>query len=237
MTTSKFYCDTDICPGDFVYMGNLDRAPSERYGRTQEIHMIDLATYSDYSGSGAVEMSNYRSMLANEDLKPHLVAIYGDYGTHGLAFLGSPEDAPEDVRDALAALSEYPLYSDDDHSVLETELEREEWANYGKRDFARALTAMFDRLWDEDKHDVDSDDVRLDELWLLGCDTLNINGGSGFIIETGGTVHFYIDEWIETAEHRLREGTAPQELATMIGDVAGDATVNDDDDVSDAVSE
>lgn len=215
MSISTFYVAASTQPGDSVRFSDLESAP-RRHGFggelgdpiTQELSVIDLASYSDYSGS-AVERSNYRVLMADENIAPHLVEVYGSHGSAALAFLGSWDDlrsdpAREDLRDAVSALSEYPVLSDDDHSYLEAESEDAAWSDYGALDFRRALQTLFAAVDPEHEHDVDAvDDATLADLWRRGCDAFNVNGGSGCAFETGGAVHFYVREWIDTAQgHR-----------------------------------
>jgi hypothetical protein len=188
---------------------------------TQPITVIEGTSHSDYSGC-AVERSNERVMLANPQIAQHVIQVTGSYGYSALAYLGT--EPPQSIRDALAALDNYPILDDDDHSALEVELESEAWGDCGRKDFRKALQILLDELDPDFEHDVSETseraaccDAAIDQLWYAGCDAYNVNGGSGCLIETGAIVHFYIKEWIDraraeptaAAEHdaRYRDGT------------------------------
>lgn len=213
MTVSVFYCDPeDFIPGESGHYGRLER---KHYGKCRtRICLIDYATGSDYSG-GSVERSNYLVMLGDPEIRPHVIDIHGGHGTYAIGYIAPDQDHPEDIRvegfpealrDAIASLARYPLLDEDAHSEREMELETEAWESDGRKDFRRALSKHFDGMtWiSEDveyEHDLDVvPDEEIDTLWRDGCDAFNVNGGTGFVVETGELVHFYIKEWIRGYE-------------------------------------
>lgn len=191
--------------------------------------IIRCTEFSDYSGSD-VERSNYRVILndgSDSKLRPGMIQIIGQNGYQALAYdatLG-PVPGDEELYEMLCGVSEYPLIDEDDHSELESDLESEAWVSHGLDDFKRAIVEVLD-LFDDDggaeaghEHELPDDDERhtllgidiIDsvavkwgglwwDLWSHGCDEFNVNGGSGFQVETGGGVHFYIDEWMKRAK-------------------------------------
>jgi hypothetical protein len=233
----EFTTDTrkEHCPIRIMYVTNHGHAPvgpyyaSELYDRphmagfnVMPIAIIRATEHGDYSG-GSVEASNYRAMLANEDMKPNLVEIYGSHGYQALAYdatLGPVPDSWE-IANALDGFeNHYPLFDEDDHSELECELETEAWDDHGRSDFRRKLEVVLDTLDGDHEHELPDDDepyslpicanpntcsdpetwkAFLWDLWRAGCDELNVNGGTGFVIETGSLVHFYIDDWAAKA--------------------------------------
>lgn len=236
-----YYVNPDTKPGDTVHLGGTtcDRTPWREL--TRPLVAIDATAYSDYSGS-SVERSNHRVMLADEDMAPHLVRVIGSHGTAMLAYFPTdesmPDDAhsaPEPLRDAIAAMADYPILDDDDHSELETELETEAWAGHGREDFKRAFGAVlnpFDDDGQEHQIALPDDDAACPvadtidsvaatwgdfwwDLWRKGCDEFNVNGGSGFTVETGGGVYFYVADWIDRALGMER--TNPSEARRRIG--------------------
>lgn len=190
--------------------------------------IIKATEHSDYTGN-AVEQSNYRMMLANEDMQPHLVEIYGSHGYRALAYDATLGPYPEswELANALDGFENHDsIFDDDDHSALESELETEAWDDHGRQDFRKALIPVFDALDDDGgaeagyEHELPDDDApyalgivfdanvcsdaetwqtALWDLWHAGCDALNVNGGSGFVVKTGSTVHFYIADWCAKA--------------------------------------
>ncbi len=203
MNTTR-YAPADTVAGDSLHWSDLSNDRSEYYGKTIAITPIDLACWSDYSGS-LVEASNARVLLADPDLAPYLVSLVGSHGSQGVAYLGTDEDPPDALRDVLACLADGSYLNDSDHSDLEMETESAAWDSFGARDFRSALADMFAELAGAD-FDLDIiDDDRIFDLWRRGCDSFNVNGGSGFENENGDSIYFYIDEWITRAERDPRD--------------------------------
>ncbi len=141
--------------------GNVPDDPTEgdatwSYGSwvddtTETTHaLINYTLWSDYSGS-TVERSNERSL--REDYPGTFVKLYGGYGTSGLmlpvdrptAWFADDDDGGlerwQSLLEDLAHLEDYPLYSDDDHSALETEIADEAWDAYARADLLRDLAS------------------------------------------------------------------------------------------------
>lgn len=200
---TTFWAPADTVAGDSLHWSHLDRDRSEHYGKTVAITPIDLACWSDYSGSLACQ-SNARVLLADKQLAPFLVSLVGSHGSQGVAYLGTAQDPPEKLHDALCAMADCVLIDDEDHSSLEMEREFEAWESDGDSDFRRALARLF-AAWADDAGDPASFDLdaipveRMREIWDRGCDALNVNGGSGYVNECGDAIHFYIDEWTSKA--------------------------------------
>ena len=192
--------------------------------RLRPLAIIKYTEHSDYSGSD-VEASNYRVLCDAKDID-HLVQIYGSHGYKALAYdatLG-PVPSCEALSEMLEQLEGYPLLDEDDHSELERDLEMEAWGDHGQDDFRKALAPLLDAIDPGHEHELPDDDAEAPEamattaagfarecsdantwkmllwdLWRMGCDQLNVNGGNGFVVETGCTVHFYIDDWCAKA--------------------------------------
>lgn len=206
------YVPETVTPGNSYHIGSFSVTDKPFYECTQPIAIIGLTEHGDYVG-GDVEASNYRVLAEDKSIAPHLIHLYGSHGYKGLAYQAYTGPFPpcEELADALESMQDYCLLDDDDHSALEMELETEAWSDDGRADFVRALGGLFDELDDDYEHDTDAlihdaDGVLvearrdlIDNLWREGCDVFNVNGGSGFCIETGCTVHFYIDEWCKGA--------------------------------------
>lgn len=179
--------------------------------------IIEYATGSDYSGS-LVERSNFR--VLQRDF-PWLVEIYGGHGTQGLAYLGRRENQNDALIEAIDSLADYPLLDESDHSELECETEDEAWSDYGESDFVCALNEYLDEIDPDYEHEVTDETIKacalprrhypdcLDSVWALwreGVDAFNVNGGSGCANEQGDSIHFYIDEWIDSATKPVYPG-------------------------------
>lgn len=200
-------------------------------GRVRAIPLtvIEIATGSDYSGN-LVEVSNFR-MLKREF--PWLVELSGGYGTRGLAYLGKRKNQNPALIEAIDSLTDYPIYSDDDHSELEWERAREAWSeDYGGRhDFRRALAAYFDEVYAPDEHDLDEiDDKRIDQLWYDCAERLM--GGEDHLNESGESIYFPIRNVIDKIKRSWPgldrpsyDGTRPSINDQLVA-IASDATIN-----------
>ena len=140
-------------------------------------------TMGDYGGSGTIGKSNIRTILAMAEEKewntdcmsystwnriggyyertgdggevfegddpPIVVEIYGSYGSRTLYLLEC-----EQTADIIAALADYPLLDDCDHSQCEMEAELEAWDSWLRSD-------LLDTLDDDDHpaHELMDDDL------------------------------------------------------------------------------
>lgn len=222
------YCGADPAAGP-VHASEL----TERIylQRDHAIAIIKATEHSDYSG-GSVEASNYAAMQELSVREPAawpLVQIYGSHGYQALAYdatLG-PVPPTEELCAALEGFEDYGIFDDDHHSATEAELEAEAWDDHGRKDFRKALTSLLDDIDAEHYHDIPDDedqapagilgdgtsgnwDSTLLALWVTGCDVLNVNGGSGCVIETGCLVHFYINEWRKGCDDMERTNPSVQ---------------------------
>lgn len=237
------------CPIRIVYSGsNPNAGPIHATELTDRIYLprdyplavIKATEHSDYSG-GDVQASNFRAMWANEDMKPHLVQIFGSHGYQALAYDATLGPFPDswDIANALDGFeNHYPLFDDDDHSELESELETEAWDDHGRRDFREALVKLFDSIDDSYEHELPEDDSPvavgsmasfLNGLWSKGCNEFNVNGGTGFVVETGCVVHFYISDWCARAGADKRYATL-KPIHRLLNEIAvACRTVEDDE--------
>ncbi len=161
---------------------------------------------SDYSG-GARERSNHRTLLANEDIAPHVIRLVGSHGYQALAYDASLGPVPlcAPLADVIDQLHDGEAVDEDDEIALESELEREAWEPDGRRDFRRAVLPLLDLADPSHEHEDDNmSNAPVDELWHGGCEMLNVNGGLGCTIEQGCTVYFHIRAWLAAAERAIR---------------------------------
>lgn len=102
----------------------------------QEADVIDVpyTVWGDYVGS-TVERSNFRAFV--EDYPDTFVEIYGDYGSHCLYLPTFKLSA--DLVEAIRHLFDYPLYDEQDHSMLENDIAWEAWDGYLKFDINREI--------------------------------------------------------------------------------------------------
>lgn len=165
-----------------------DLRPQRSYRAEVPVLVPDLLSFSDYSGSD-IERANvkvWRQEFASDE-GTAWVEVTGAHGAEAIAV--NPDAITDEMRATLDALTDYPLISDEAAGEVETELFDEAWESWGRRDFKRYI---------EKEYTVDLDDVpeeSLDEMFHEGADHLNINGGPGYQIETGGGVHIYLEPW------------------------------------------
>jgi len=228
-----YYVLPTVKPGDSISWGSLSRDPEIRnyeyphepggFSRGTFVNYtgvlftpIPYCTYGDYDNSSLTERSNHRVIRAEF---PWLVHVYDNHGSEMIGYLGKRENQNSRLIEAIESLESYPVYDEDDESELEMTLEWEAWCDHGRQDFAKDLVKLLNGWFTTRDHEIDvptedSDPMlpqskrhristMLDEIWHDGCDRLNVNGGSGMVIESGGNVHFYVDDWIEKASRYL----------------------------------
>lgn len=224
-----YYVLPTVKPGDSIPWSQLSH---EQDIRTYECHEgswqhltyqgvtftpIPYCTFGDYDNSSTTERSNVRTVRAEF---PWLVHVYGDHGSEMIGYLGKRENQNPRLIEAIQALERYPVYDESDESDLETETAWNDWCSDGRKDFARVLVKLLDQWFTDREHEIDLDDLdenpernykdrhgltlAIDELWALGQDYLNVNGGSGHKFE-GGSTYFYTDEWVEKASRYLTQ--------------------------------
>jgi len=230
---------TETMTGDTIHASELDYRQCRWAGRP--LALIKCTEFSDYSG-GSVQRSNYRVILGDiEHRRPGIEQIFGSHGYQALAYdatLG-PIPADDELCEMLDGVNDYALIDDDDHSELESELEAEAWDDYGREDFKREVLGVL-ALHDPDQEQEAPDDDAMCtvadcidsvaatwgefwwDLWRHGCDEFNVNGGTGYQVETGGGVHFHTTGWCDRAKHmeRTNPSEARRRLAVALNRIA-----------------
>jgi hypothetical protein len=206
------FCDPDVTPGDQLHIGGTSVYDHPWREYTQPLIVIAGTEYSDYSGS-VVEQSNQRVLLSDPEIAACVVRLIGSHGYSALAYQAylGPVPFSDSLAESMEAMERYPSLDDEALSDLETEIEVAAWDDHGRGDFRKQLLAVL-HIVDTAHGEYDLDDVtdeELDTLWHHGCDRFNVNGGSGCIHESGGTVHFYLDEWVDRATN-VRRGPIPK---------------------------
>ena len=128
---------------------------------TPALYEIPYCSGSDYSGS-TVEKSNHDFILEDYGDLPGVWHSYGGHGTYAiivdlncqieLEIPALPEDRPDptewryvELAQLIKGLEGYPLASEDHHSNLEIELEREQFEDWLSHDIGRNLEREHDR--------------------------------------------------------------------------------------------
>ena len=144
-----------------------------------------LLSYGDYDNSCAVERSNVRLFL--EEFKDHkdVIVWHGGYGSTCILIDVLCED--EEIIEVLKSLENYPCINDEDVSMLEMEMEQEDWENWIKRDFLNAI---------EKHYKADSSEITDEELSNLYY-RLKEETNTEYIVESGGNGYIDIDRLIK----------------------------------------
>ena len=157
--------------GDSVRLGALDmREQSSVYDLTEDdVRFLEIraTAWGDYTGS-TYERSNNRSL--RRDFSEHVVTLRADFGFEML-LMRIGVDIPEGLYDAIVSLREESLYDESDLSDLESELESEDWENWGRSDWAdeiRKLAQQLDR--DDDVTELGDDAYADDLFWAVTAD-------------------------------------------------------------------
>ena len=119
---------------------------SARIGEPQWFE-VELATGSDYSG-GTLTLANQRELKRLLDECADMArtecawcTAFGGHGTYALFVIYAA--LPEEIREILQALDDYPSVSDETLSELECELGSSAWESWGRADLRRALEQQF----------------------------------------------------------------------------------------------
>ena len=157
--------------GDSIRLGALDmRQQDSVYDlAADDVRYLEIrgTAWGDYAGS-TYERSNGRSL--RRDFANHVITLNADFGFEVLLVrLG--DAIPVELYDAIVRLREDSLYDESDLSELESELETEDWENFGRHDFAgriRDLAQRVDR--DDDVSELDDDAYADDLFWAVTAD-------------------------------------------------------------------
>lgn len=107
---------------------------------TPEYFEVPVTLWGDYCGDGCGR-SNHRSLL--RDYPETFVNVSGGFYSYNLmipvATLASMDDPEEMVNLFTGLRDEYPLYDEEDHSALESEIAEQAWDAYLKYDLPRDL--------------------------------------------------------------------------------------------------
>lgn len=94
-------------------------------------------------------------------------------------------------RDALEGLESYPILDESDHSDLEQAYEVEDWKDYGRHDFERALVARVDARDREHAQDIvdAAEQAKIDSLYWDWCSAVESyaeheSNGTSFNVES-----------------------------------------------------
>lgn len=165
----------------------VEKYEKDRVEREPEKHVLisDYLIFSGYTGSD-VERSNVRVFFKEHGDKPGVYRVYGGYGTDGIAI--RLDVADEGILEDLERLEDYPMLDEDDVGAVSLELADEAAESYGYGDFEREINKQFGVTIIED-----SKSQKLRDLFWQATQDLP----EGFVVETGGNVHFDIERMVE----------------------------------------
>lgn len=210
------YCEIEQCDCDNPLIhsdsGTCDRTVlAERqqwvkdnleYEPYPDIYSIELATYSDYTGT-AVEQSNNKILVNEFDF---IVESYGGYGTVWTGISANyfnqldeiDNEQWQEFTEMIHGLSDYPVIDEMAWSETELELVYECWDSYGRSDFKQEIEKYVfnDNVYELNFILDDVDDDVIDELYRDISERSNTYPE----VETGGGVYFDIDRLVESLE-------------------------------------
>lgn len=202
---------------DKIYYGAFWNIPQTTVGLPLDRCIVWVQfTYSDYSGS-TVDNANRRyfidDILTDERYTGIVYDVYGGHGTKGIA-IDITKTVDIEIADELAnifkALADYPLIDDQLLSLVESEIEEEDWESWLSRDFHSALCKAYPTC--EDTLDsLDTTDDRLFELFR----TLQERANAYAEFEQATTGFYHLDRLLEKCEQSDVESLfqLPLELA------------------------
>lgn len=177
MVTSQANEGDTLAYADLPSLNAYDEVTGEHFVE------IDLCTGSDYSGSTGTK-ANHLWVKKNWLDRPGVFDVWGGHGTYAIVI--RIRDLDEEMRDAIAALSDYPCFDDELLVDVEDDLFDEEWKSWAHSEFeARIKSALvLEGLSTKD------DDFRL--YFKLA----RIND-SEVVFEGGSSVYINFDELIK----------------------------------------
>jgi len=142
--------------------------------------------------SGPLDESNFRSTLKalggeSNDVEVHRFGHWGP-GWLEVILVRPGSDAQKEAEEIEAALSDYPIVDESDHSELEFEAYLEAWDFFGASDFASALAKAYPH------HSKDFYSAIPNHVMMLVWETLNPSG-EYYVPESDG-VYFPFDSRI-----------------------------------------
>lgn len=170
--------------------GAWEQAPDGEY------IVPDYLSGSDYSGS-LVERSNrdvWRETFA-EGEDQWWCEVLGGHGT--FAIVVRIADMPDDAREFLDALEDYPLADEDAHSRLEMEAQDEAWENWARHEFETEIEQKFDGEFSSEM-----DREALFELFRKACDESNTYWEN----ESGDSMYIDMDRVVTAVRAEDLEG-------------------------------
>ena len=166
----------DIEPGDCVSWDNLTTNQA-RDRADCDVAMFPYTSWGDYVGS-TVERSNFDAIKEHFTTKDEdgadvvpawLFEVSGGYGSSALcinlvALDECDDETTDELEEVLEGLNNYCVFDESHMSNLESELEFEDWCDWGRDDFVKELADVFEELHEEleerygsDVYDIDND--------------------------------------------------------------------------------
>lgn len=186
--------------GEYVTISSWDDPRKEKW------YVVEAASGSDYSG-GLLSKSSHQvlaEILDKEHPRDSKPVVWGytsgPHGSYGIVV--RYELLGKESREAIDALTDYPILDESHYSALKNEAQEEAWERWAQRDFESAIEKHFDL--DEFPEDVDSY-----ELFRNASDVANV-----YWEDTNEGVHIDVDR-VSREAIDLIEGDA--ELSKQFG--------------------
>lgn len=120
--------------------------------------------------SGPLEESNFEAALEILGGESETVEVhrFGHWGPGWFEIIICHPSRLKDVEDVAHSLEDYPVLNDEDHSSREWDAMQEDWDNWGRRDFEKAVMSELESIC-EDAEDQEAAWARhndIDTNWL-----------------------------------------------------------------------
>lgn len=172
------------------YIPGTNRYENDSQGDFVTCAYLDFGDY----GGGMVERSNQKVFRETfEDSEGTLWwHVTTGYGGNVIIIRRDADEENAEIGEFIDGLESYPSADDDNLSQMELEQSDSDWESYGLADFKKAVEKQIDD--DAIFELLDLNETQWRQLFNDVCEGANVNGGPGYVIETGGNTHFYVDE-------------------------------------------
>jgi hypothetical protein len=209
------YIGAEDKPPKRLSYGDFDRAPA---GTEEPVYIFpSLLGGGDHAGTGLENASNHRVFWKRFRRVAGVHNLYGGYGTFAIAIRKDVAESKEAIRETLADLEEYPLISEEDHSMLEMEETRKSWEDWGRSGFIHDLTKALNL-------EEDSLEEILKQLFPEDTDPISTlfnecaEDANEYWRDDNGSMYIDIEKIVPYAGDRILLHTTPQhDLPLLIG--------------------
>ena len=167
-----------------------------------EVYLPPYLSFGDYDNSCHIERSNNRVFLKKFKEHPDIIELRQGYGSEIIAIKTTCSD--QEIIEILCALTEYPAINDEDCSLMEIEMEQEDWESWLLDDFSSKIEKHYKADY------IEPDEDKLLELYHQLKEKTN----TYFEVQAGGNGYIDLDRLIKAMPE-----TAPDFLNLEFWDI------------------